>query len=93
MRYATNDLIEVQWFDAEIVGGWVSQSTCTVSPNTLFKTVGYFTYIDEDFLIISPTIGLGRNTKRGKISIPLGSIKNIETIDRRSKWREEKPQD
>ncbi len=78
LNYKPNQLLEVEWLDAETVAGWVTPHYAVEEPKSKFKTVGYFSGKDKKYLYLSWSIGIeGNNHQRAKDSIPLGCIEKI----------------
>jgi len=80
MKYKQDQLLEVIWLDAETVVGWITPEEAIKEPKSKFKTIGYFSGIDKEFLYLSWSMGIEGNPQRTKDSIPLGCIKKIRKI-------------
>jgi len=80
MKYKQDQLLEVIWIDADTVVDWITPEEATEKPKSKFKTIGYFSGIDKEFLYLSWSIGIEGNLDRTKDSIPLGCIKKIRKI-------------
>ena len=81
MRYRKNQLLEVTWIDAETTSAWSEEDEAKKPPSATFKTVGYYTAQDKDYLYLSWTIGVEKDNKtRSKDVIPRGCIKDIKKL-------------
>ena len=78
--FQPNDLVEAIWIDAESDSGWMDEEGVSKPPKTKFKTVGYFSRSDSDYLYLSWSIGIEGNKDRSRDVIPWGCIKNVEVI-------------
>ena len=76
-KYKPNQLLEVEWLDAETVASWVTPQEAIKEPQSKFITAGYYSGMDKKFLYLSWSIGIKGNLQRSKASIPLGCIEKI----------------
>jgi len=80
IRYKKNELLVVDWIDAETIADWVDEVGSTTPPSALFRTAGFYSGKDKKFFYLSWSIGLEKNYQRSKDSIPLGCITKIERV-------------
>lgn len=76
-EYKPNQLLEVEWVDAESDSTWETKEEIEMPVKADFRTIGYFIRIDKKHLYLSWAIGINGNESRSKDSIPLGCIIKI----------------
>ena len=73
-HYKKNTPIEVEWYDIVEDPSWLSEKDAAKEPDDLCKSLGYYLQVQRNVLYMSGTIS---NTKRNKLTIPLGCIKKV----------------
>ena len=79
-KYKPNQILEVEWVDAESNSTWETKDEIEMPTKADFRTIGYFTRIDKKHLYLSWAIGINGNEQRSRDSIPLGCINKIKKI-------------
>lgn len=72
--------VRVVWNDIVTTDGWYdSDKIAGLDKPHVAHTLGFLTYVDKDYLVISHTRSInGPDQYNGHISIPIGCIESIE---------------